>query len=1257
MARPVRPRHPLSVALIVLMILGSIGAAWIALGYERSRAQQRADQATQSGAAVLDGTFRSAETALIDSAAFHVSSDEVTAQEFARYATRVLGTVALVSTGWIERVAAADRADFEQRTGRPIVERAPNGESVPAPPRPVYYPTVHVESELRPRATVGTNVAAAPGRRAVIERAVATGEASLSGVVPLIGTGLPGMILFQAAYREGDVPATVAEREAELDGLAVGSFAVDLLIEPMLAAAPPGIPLAVRDGDAYLTSGEPPADIDSAATVEFGGQTFEVVAERPAPSLALPTTILIAGLALSALAAALLVVLARRDVRQQRAVAEATRELVVSRESHRALVENSPDVISRYSPDLRCLYISPNVEDGTGLPPEAYVDRTIDEVPLLPRLREAWRRGLTQVLDTGEPTVFDFAFDIDDEARFFEVRMQPEFAPDGGVASVQTATRDVTALRTATEELRRSRDYATAVVDSLHDGLMVLDANGAILQVNQRMSEITGYDRDELIGARIPYPYHITEEMARVRELVRRYLLRGERGEFDLRIRRKDGALCDVVLSATPLRDENGELVGGVRLMRDVTAQLATEAAIRSSEERHRSLITAMPNGVVLQAEGGEIVDCNPAAEEILGLTRDQMMGRESIDPRWRAIREDGSPFPGAEHPSMVTLATGEGQTGVVMGVHRADDSIVWLSISTEPFTLAGRRAVVASFADVTARLEAEREQNSLRRLATLVAAEAEPRSVFDSIAEEAGLATSATAAAVVRFDDGRVTARAMGAWSGDRSVSPVWGTLFRVDETTVVGRVALTGDPGRLDDPTGSHQCEILVPGTTVSCVVATPIVVNGELWGALAVAGVDRSFPASTEKRLARLAEIATLAIVSSDARAQLATLASTDHLTGLWNRRAFQERLAVELDRARRHGRRLGLVIMDIDHFKLVNDTHGHPAGDRVLAEFARRLTGVVRAGEIVARVGGEEFAWILPEMSGQDSVLAAERLRRAIMAEPFAGVGRLTVSAGVCGLDDAGSDADLFRLADVALYWAKSQGRNRVFRYSSETIELLPADEQERRLERARAFASVQALARAVDAKDPMTQRHSERVAELARRLAVAVGWTREEAARLHQAGLVHDVGKIAIADAILLKPGALSDDECRRVQEHVTIGATMLSDALAPDQVSWVRSHHENHDGSGYPDGLAGGDIPQGARLLGLADAWDAMTAARAYAPPRTVDEALAECRRLAGAQFDPEAVAALEGILDSGGTRDRVDRRAGMADVPGATGI
>jgi len=191
----------------------------------------------------------------------------------------------------------------------------------------------------------------------------------------------------------------------------------------------------------------------------------------------------------------------------------------------------------------------------------------------------------------------------------------------------------------------------------------------------------------------------------------------------------------------------------------------------------------------------------------------------------------------------------------------------------------------------------------------------------------------------------------------------------------------------------------------------------------------------PAS-EALLARLAELAALSIMSASARDQMPTLASTDHLTGLWNRRAFQERLAAELERARRYDRPLALVMLDIDHFKRINDVHGHPVGDRVLIEVASRIFSTVREGEVVARVGGEEFAWILPETDGDGAVAAAERVRAAISAQTFTGVGRLTISLGVCDLDEGETASELVRLADRALYRAKAGGRDRVARAGHE-----------------------------------------------------------------------------------------------------------------------------------------------------------------------------------------------------------------------------
>jgi putative nucleotidyltransferase with HDIG domain len=191
--------------------------------------------------------------------------------------------------------------------------------------------------------------------------------------------------------------------------------------------------------------------------------------------------------------------------------------------------------------------------------------------------------------------------------------------------------------------------------------------------------------------------------------------------------------------------------------------------------------------------------------------------------------------------------------------------------------------------------------------------------------------------------------------------------------------------------------------------------------------------------------------------------------------------------------------------------------------------------------------------------------------------------------------------------------------------------------------------MRALAWAVDAKDPHTHRHSARVADLAVRLATALGWTVTRAAQLREAGLVHDVGKIAVPDAILFKPGALSAPERREMCRHAEVGAAIVADVLSQEQAAWVRSHHERWDGGGYPDGLVGEDIPEEARLLALADSWDVIVSARSYKPARDLTEALAEVRRCSGTQFWPPAVEALERLVAAGAVEAPADPPAGAA--------
>jgi len=894
---------------------------------------------------------------------------------------------------------------------------------------------------------------------------------------------------------------------------------------------------------------------------------------------------------------------------------------------------------------------------------------------------------------------------------------------------------------------------ARALFEAIPEGILVLDADGMVLDASDALCEMLGYARAEIVGQGPPHPWWVEPTAPRQQ---RRFAPPSVR-EAPAVLVRRDGTTMPATVRSV-LLDEDGGLGAVVVVERPPVAPGLPEGG-----DHHRAVVAAVHEGVVVHGADGVIASCNPSAERILRAPASEIVGRSWS--HWRPMREDGTPMGADEYPSAVAAATGRPQTDVVMGLHGADHEVLWVAVNAEPVPGDGARpaGVVASFSDIaerrrreglvnrlgrileqsrdevyvfdsrtlrlvqvnrsavsntgyaldqlhgmtpldllpeldgpafeaiveplrsadvervqfetvhrrrdgstypvemrmqlvgsesppviatvvqdiTSRHAAEQElrgreaenrrlateQGALRRVATAVAQEEDPQAAFDLVCEEAVRLIGASSGGLVRFEDDR-TATRMGAWAV-LGAPPVFTPGESLQGDGLAALVARTGRAARLDLP-GSE-------GRRPQISTAAPVRAGDRLWGAIGVCGVDdeRAVPDAAE-RLGRFAELVGIAVSNAEARARLAALAATDHLTGLANHRTFQERLAQEVMRASRHGRRFSLVLIDIDHFKRVNDDLGHQVGDAVIREAARRLNVLARAGDLMARVGGDEFAWLMPEAGGMEAWRAADRAREAIAAEDFSGIGHITISAGVCDLDQAPQQSELFRLADGALYWAKQHGRDVAFLYSPEVVEVLSDAEHAERLTRLQALQSIRVLARAVDAKDRSTRQHSERVAEVARVLADILGWTAEDASALRDAGLVHDVGKIAVPDAILFKPDRLTPEEFHRVTAHAALGAEIVADVLSPAQVSWVRGHHERWDGRGYPDRLGGEAIPEGARILTLADAWDVMTSARPYGAPLARDDALAECRRCSGTQFWPVTVEALERAIAEG---------------------
>ncbi|HTI35573.1 MAG TPA: diguanylate cyclase [Miltoncostaea sp.] len=454
------------------------------------------------------------------------------------------------------------------------------------------------------------------------------------------------------------------------------------------------------------------------------------------------------------------------------------------------------------------------------------------------------------------------------------------------------------------------RDLAAALIESLQDGLLVMGGDGRVLQVNERLADITGFAREELVGALPPYPFWPPALGAEYASRLNAALATGVAGEADRTYRRADGTTRSVIVSLARLPVSGPDGTAYVSTIKDATRRRAAEDELR-------------------------------------------------------------------------------------------------------------RSAAVAR--------ELAREQTALGRVAEAVAEAVAPEVVFDLVAREVAGLLDVEAGGVARFEEGD-RAVLVGSWASDDAMRLPIGATFSTADDSLSARVRRQGRALR-------DQVAIDAEGASGHVArrsaVAAPVRVHGALWGTVgALSSRPDGVHRDAASRIGRFAALVGLAIASADARAELTRLAETDPLTGLSNRRAFEGRLAQEILQARRTMAPLSVVVLDMDHFKLVNDVHGHEEGDRTLRSLATRMRGATRASDLIARIGGEEFAWLLPATGIDGARVLAERLRRTVAVEPFGAAGPRTISGGVAELAPDDDGASLLRRADARLYAAKAAGRDRV-----------------------------------------------------------------------------------------------------------------------------------------------------------------------------------------------------------------------------------
>jgi diguanylate cyclase (GGDEF)-like protein len=359
----------------------------------------------------------------------------------------------------------------------------------------------------------------------------------------------------------------------------------------------------------------------------------------------------------------------------------------------------------------------------------------------------------------------------------------------------------------------------------------------------------------------------------------------------------------------------------------------------------------------------------------------------------------------------------------------------------------------------------------------------------------------------------------------------------------------------------------------------------------------------------------------------------LAQTDPLTGLGNHRLFQEHLSRELQREPGPTAPLTLCLIDVDNFKRINDVFGHPAGDTALADIGEAL----QACGLAYRVGGDEFAIILPGRGPTEALdVVCKTFSRLAGSDRESGAS-IRLSGGIASVPTHASTGDeLLERADRALYDAKSKGRGSVCVFDERSSA---SDRPGRAAERRARLQAAGALAELLDAADGFIDdledhrgSHSQRVSDLAMGIASALRLPEDTVSVVGLAGRLHDIGKLAVPKELLRKTQTLTEPEMALMRDHVEIGARVLESLGADDIALWILHHHERWDGTGYPYGLREDAIPLPARIIFVADSFDAMTSHRPYKKAVSHAEALFEIKRLAGQWYDPAVVAAFEGM-------------------------
>jgi len=522
---------------------------------------------------------------------------------------------------------------------------------------------------------------------------------------------------------------------------------------------------------------------------------------------------------------------------------------------------------------------------------------------------------------------------------------------------------------------------------------------------------------------------------------------------------------------------------------------------------------------------------------------------------------------------------------------------------------------------------EREEELSVINRSSTIIASSLDIQEIYGSFIEELKKVIDVSWAAIVRVEKNDIYCLALSyeggtPWQvGDKI--PMQGTAT---EWVITHKKAIV-EPDLSQEnrfTTGKHHLQ-----QGIRSIAYLPLIAKGEAIGSFIVA--SRQPNAYGQRHVMLLEQLAAqiaMPVENAQLYAKAEEKARLDELTGLFNRRSLDEMIDSEISRHSRYGGIFSLAILDLDSFKVFNDNYGHLAGDKLLRQVGRIIKGAVRSSDQAFRYGGDEFAVLLPQTTVDAASEVTERVRKKIATKVDAGDIPITASIGLASWPTDGiGHTDIIAAADAALYRAKRSGGNQSHCASGTLLPLDVIESSSGDSVDSSTLGIIYALAETVDARGHYARSHIKKVTEYTLALAEALKMESLEISRLETCALLHDIGKIGVSEEILNKRGELTAEEWEAIKVHSQLGASIVSHIpQLAHCVAGILHHHERYDGSGYPKGLKGDDIPLDARILAITDAFAAMTSERSYSDALTYEDALEEIRRGAGKQFDPYLV-------------------------------